>query len=72
MHCLAIDGLGGMHHNMTDEDRNTAQKHGVGLLYFILFAVSCVGTAFVYVMVPKDKSYYEPLLLQQSDLDVKA
>jgi hypothetical protein len=70
---IAIDGLGGMHHNMTDEDRNTAQKHGVALLYFILFGVSCAGLLFVYVMVPSDKSFYEPLLSRADDhLDNKS
>jgi hypothetical protein len=40
----AIDGLGGMHHSMTDEAVVTAQKHGVALLYFIIFSKSTSAT----------------------------
>lgn len=34
---IAIDGLGGMHGGLSDEEKDLAQKHGVALLYFVLF-----------------------------------
>lgn len=53
---IAIDGLGGVHSGMSDDVKNNAERHGVGILYF-LFSILCgVAVLFIYMNIMETKA----------------
>ena len=58
----AIDGLGGVKDNMTDDQTATAETKGVGYLYLIFAIVTAISIGFVTFLVPETKGK-EPLLI---------
>lgn len=52
---LAIDGLGGVQENMSDEEASEAKKKGVAYLYLIFAAISFTSAIYIYFQVPETK-----------------
>jgi hypothetical protein len=57
----AIDSLGGVTSDMTDDETSDAQKNGVAYLYFIFSGICFAAIIFIQTNVPetKDKSLEE-------------
>jgi sugar porter (SP) family MFS transporter len=52
---LAIDALGNVTDNMTDEESSAAKKRGVGYLYLIFSVVTFFSTIYIALRVPETK-----------------
>ena len=51
----AIDGLGGLRSDMTDDEASKAEKNGVGYFYFIFAGTSFISLVFILYFVPETK-----------------
>jgi hypothetical protein len=51
----AIDGLGGVSDDMTDDNQKDHEKIGVGALYLVFAGMTVACFAFIYFYVPETK-----------------
>eukprot|EP01031_Cornospumella_fuschlensis_P035214 gene35214-42654_t len=51
----AINGLGGEHGGMDDDEESDAQKRGVAILYLIFAGLTAASLVFVHMLVPETK-----------------
>ena len=51
----AIDALGGVKSGMDDDEKSSAEKVGVAILYFIFAIITLIGIVFMQFYVPETK-----------------
>lgn len=64
----AIDALGGYHSGMTDDEADSAQKLGCGVIYFIFAMVDVATILFIIFYVPETKGKTPEELTRGSSL----
>eukprot|EP01035_Chromulina_nebulosa_P026190 gene26190-34259_t len=63
----AINDLGGVQSDMTDDQTAAAEKKGVAYLYFIFAGFTVLAIAFIHIFVPETKGGMTPGDIQQDE-----